>query len=207
MSTEEFQPGGFDPGAMRAIGEQLGVEVEFVNLAFDGLGQALVLGQVDAAISAISETPERLLCWSISPRLTSLSVCLPDRAGVSPSLTVTANDDLQELRVAVQRGSIYEEQVQKTLVEPGLIPSCCNLLLYDDIAAASRQPEQGTRPMSLCSTCPWRRPMSPLAKRGPAQGVNEQRYAIALRKLRRTARSDQHGADDAARRGDAGAPG
>jgi tripartite-type tricarboxylate transporter receptor subunit TctC len=39
--------------------------------------------------------------------------------------------------VAVQRGSIYEDQVQKTLVQSGLIPPT-NLLLYDDIAAAIR---------------------------------------------------------------------
>jgi hypothetical protein len=37
--------------------------------------------------------------------------------------------------------------------------------------------------MSSCSTCRWRRNMSPPARRGwPGRGVNEQRYGIALRK-------------------------
>nr|HMN29713.1 transporter substrate-binding domain-containing protein [Caldilineaceae bacterium] len=35
-----FQIDGFDPALARAIGKQLGVEVEFVDLAFDGLAQA-----------------------------------------------------------------------------------------------------------------------------------------------------------------------
>ncbi|MFM7172658.1 MAG: transporter substrate-binding domain-containing protein, partial [Caldilinea sp.] len=54
-----FQIDGFDPAVMRAIGQELGLEIQFVDLAFDGLGQALALGQVDAVISAFSETPER----------------------------------------------------------------------------------------------------------------------------------------------------
>lgn len=57
--NEKFQIDGFDVALMQAIGERLGVEVEFNDFAFDGLGHALVLGQIDVAIAAISVTPER----------------------------------------------------------------------------------------------------------------------------------------------------
>ncbi len=56
---DKFQLDGFDIALMKAIGEKLGVEVEFNDFAFDGLGNALQLGQIDAAIAAISVTPER----------------------------------------------------------------------------------------------------------------------------------------------------
>jgi ABC-type amino acid transport substrate-binding protein len=44
---------------MDEIGRRLGVAIEYRNFAFDGLGPALVQSQIDAAIGAISHTPER----------------------------------------------------------------------------------------------------------------------------------------------------
>jgi len=44
---------------VKEIGAELGVNVEFKTFAFAGVLDALRLGQVDAAISAISVTPER----------------------------------------------------------------------------------------------------------------------------------------------------
>ena len=55
----DFRLDGFDIALMDEIGKKLGVDVEFNDLAFDGLGGALTLGQIDAAISAISVTPTR----------------------------------------------------------------------------------------------------------------------------------------------------
>jgi ABC-type amino acid transport substrate-binding protein len=44
---------GFDVGLARAIGQHLGVEVEFVNVGFDSLYDALYVGRFDAIISAL----------------------------------------------------------------------------------------------------------------------------------------------------------
>ena len=57
--NDKFQIDGFDPALIREIGKQLGVQVEIKNFAFDGLYNALQLGQVDAVIAAVSITPER----------------------------------------------------------------------------------------------------------------------------------------------------
>ena len=57
--TEEFGLDGFDIALARALGEQLGVAVEFNDMAFDGLGGALQVGQIDAAIAAISVSESR----------------------------------------------------------------------------------------------------------------------------------------------------
>jgi len=54
-----FQLDGFDIALMREIGQRLGVDVEIKDMAFDGLGGALLLNQIDVAIAALSVTPER----------------------------------------------------------------------------------------------------------------------------------------------------
>jgi ABC-type amino acid transport substrate-binding protein len=49
----------FDIALMGEIGQRLGVQIEYRDLACNGLGPALLRGQIDAAIAAISRTPER----------------------------------------------------------------------------------------------------------------------------------------------------
>jgi len=73
--TPDVKLDGFDIALMKAIGQKVGVEVEFNDFAFEGLGGALQLGQVDAAIAAASVTPQRLAVvdFSISPWLSSIS--------------------------------------------------------------------------------------------------------------------------------------
>src|SRR4051812_32278438 len=54
-----YQLDGFDIALFKEVGKRLGIEVEFNDFAFDGLLDALRLKQVDAAIGAISVTPDR----------------------------------------------------------------------------------------------------------------------------------------------------
>ena len=57
--NEKFEFEGFDIELMNLIAKELGVTVEYKDFAFEGLGDALKLGQVDAVIAALSITPER----------------------------------------------------------------------------------------------------------------------------------------------------
>ena len=50
---------GFDVDLMTYIGERIGFDIEFVNMSFDQLFSAVMGGDVDCAISAISITEER----------------------------------------------------------------------------------------------------------------------------------------------------
>lgn len=50
---------GFDVDLINAIAEDQGLEVEMVNMEFDGLVMAVQNGQLDAAIAGMSVTPER----------------------------------------------------------------------------------------------------------------------------------------------------
>lgn len=50
---------GFDIELMNRIGEKIGYEINFVNMPFDKLIPAVVNGEIDCAISAITATDER----------------------------------------------------------------------------------------------------------------------------------------------------
>ena len=48
---------GFDIALIQEVGRVLGVNTEVTDFAFQGLGGALQIGQVDVVISAITITP------------------------------------------------------------------------------------------------------------------------------------------------------
>jgi len=50
---------GFDMDLARAIGEKLGVKVEFQDMPFDSLIAAVQEGKIDVVIAAMQATPER----------------------------------------------------------------------------------------------------------------------------------------------------
>lgn len=49
---------GFDVDLAREIGRRLGLEVRFINIAYDGLYDALLTDQVDVLISALAAVPQ-----------------------------------------------------------------------------------------------------------------------------------------------------
>lgn len=58
---------GFDVDLARELGQRLGVEVQFVaNLPYDGLYDALAVGQVDVIISALVINPDRMADFAYS---------------------------------------------------------------------------------------------------------------------------------------------
>ncbi len=116
---EEFQLDGLDIAIINDIGERLDLEVEISDFAFDGLGDALMLGQIDLAIAAITVTPERAGAVSFSNVyfLSEEAVLALDDADVE----VSESEDLANYRIGVQSGTVYEDWVEENLVETGLI--------------------------------------------------------------------------------------
>lgn len=55
--TKEYT--GFDMDLIRAIGKQMGYEVQIQSMGFDGLIPALDAGQIDLSIAGMTITPER----------------------------------------------------------------------------------------------------------------------------------------------------
>jgi polar amino acid transport system substrate-binding protein len=152
--NDSFQMDGFDISLMSQIAARLGVELELVDIAFDGLLPAVQIGQVDAAIAAIAITPQRMKEVDFSNVYfvgADAFVAAPNST-VGPIRTVK---DLASYRVGVQAGSIYETWLERELLETGLM-DLHNLFIYRqiengfddlkaghvDVLAMDRQPAQ-----------------------------------------------------------------
>ena len=175
-----FQLDGFDIALMKAIGEKLGVDVEFNDFAFDGLFGALHLGQADAAISAISETQERREQVDFSDvYLISHGVALGSDPNIQPA--IEAVEDLRGLRVAVEGGTVFESWAESELVETGLLTEA-DLHVYTDVEQGVKDVQRGLVDVVLLDL----QPAQAFAKEGGVKIVGEdvtvQRFAIALPK-------------------------
>ncbi len=175
-----FQLDGFDVALMKAIGEKLGVEVEFNDFAFDGLFGALQIGQADVAISAISETPARRELVDFSDvYFISHGVALGSDQGNLPA--IESAEDLRGLRVAVEGGTVFESWAQDELVTPGIVTEA-DLHVYTDIEKAVKDVQRGLVDVVLLDL----QPAQAFAQAGGVKIVAEemtyQRFAIALPK-------------------------
>jgi arginine/lysine/histidine transporter system substrate-binding protein len=104
--TSDLKLDGFDIALMKKIGEKLGLQVEFNDFAFEGLGSVLQLGQADVVAAATSVTPQRQAVVDFS----NLYYVSTD-AALAPAdatLVVQAAADLADKQVGVQKGTVYE---------------------------------------------------------------------------------------------------
>ncbi len=93
---------GFDIDLFRAIGEASGLEIEFQNMTFDGLIPALQSSTIDAAVSAMTITPERAKTVDFSRPYfkAGLAIAVQDADESVKSLA-----DLKGKKIAVQIGT------------------------------------------------------------------------------------------------------
>ena len=66
MDETGLNPIGFDVDIANALGELLGLEVELVNTAWDGIFAGLDKDQYDMIISAVSITPDRQVAYELT---------------------------------------------------------------------------------------------------------------------------------------------
>ncbi|MCH8051681.1 MAG: ABC transporter substrate-binding protein [Chloroflexi bacterium] len=96
-------PDGLDIDLAEAIAAQLGVEIEFLNIGFDGIIPSLDVGDFDVLISAMTITDERSEVIDFVPYITvGTGIVVP--AGNPDGITGVA--DLCGKTVAVQIGTI-----------------------------------------------------------------------------------------------------
>ena len=98
---------GFDIDFMDAIGKEIGYEVHWVNMGFDGLLPALQMKKVDAVIAGMSQTPERQKAVDFSmPYMFTKS---EHYVIVNENSTIIKKEELKDKKVGVQIGTIQEE--------------------------------------------------------------------------------------------------
>lgn len=178
--NDTFQIDGFDPALMRALAEQLGLKVVFKDIAFDGMGNALALGQIDAAISAITMTPARAAIVDFTnPYFASTEGYLvrPD-AAIKP---LTSTDSLQGLRIGVERGTVYENWMRANLVEPGIIKSQ-DLILYTTLDKAVNDLNQQRIDVVITDLLAAQAEAKKFGLTVASEGLFNQEYALAVRR-------------------------
>ncbi len=177
--SSNYQLDGFDIALMKELGKRMGVEVEFNDFAFDGLLDALRLGQVDAAIAAISVTPDRRQIVDF----TNLYYVGEDAALARTTYTgsVRSATDLAGKRVGVQHGTTYQSWVQQNVVDAGLSPQA-NLVTFQDTSSIIRDLRNGAIDVALMGRLPanqFGRRFNDLKVVG--ENFNRQQLAIATR--------------------------
>jgi heat shock protein HslJ len=155
------------------------VEVEYHDFAFDGLGPALTLGQIDAAIAAISRTPEREAVVDFS------NVYLVSEDGAlaqeGSGIVLETIDDIAQYKVGVQRNTVYEEWVQTVLIDAGRM-SPDNLFSYESAEDAIRDLREGRIDLVILDAQAAQAFVEEGGVELVGKGLNAQNYAIALPK-------------------------
>ncbi len=151
----------------------------FNDFAFSGLIDALRLGQVDAAIGAISVTPDRqqIVDFTNLYYIGESAVLTLD----SNPVTINSASEFAGLRVGVELGSIYNYWVQANLVDAGIIAQE-NLVTYADTNALVQGLRAGqidAAVMDRLAAFVYNMGSQDLHPAGV--GLNQERFAIATR--------------------------
>jgi len=76
LADDGLTPIGFDIDVSYRLGELLGLEVEFVNTAWDGIFFGVEKGEYDVIISSVSITPERQAKYILTEPYVSNALCI-----------------------------------------------------------------------------------------------------------------------------------
>lgn len=131
--NDRFQLDGFDVALLNEVTRRLNFQGVTQDIAFDGLQNALAVGQIDMAAAAISRTPEREQVVAFSDVYYANEDAFLTREGYG--LTVSSTQSLAGQRVAVERDTVFENWAQDNLVAPGLITQD-QLLVYHQVDPA-----------------------------------------------------------------------
>ena len=180
----DFAIDGFDVAVMRAVAEKLGVTADLSAVVFPSLLDAVRLGQVDAAISAIAITDGRQEDVDFSAPYyigtEGYLAALPAEDG-APAFTVTSLDDLAGRKLGAQAGTLYVGWLREQLVEPGKLAEA-DLLTFntiDQLVAALRKGDIEVAVLDSLDATEYAR-QGDFAVVG--QGLTRQFFGIALRK-------------------------
>lgn len=171
---------GFDIAMMDEIGRRLGVSVEYLDYAFDGLGGALQLGQIDVALAAISVTDERESVVDFSNVYLVGEDAVLAEAG-SDINSIGSADEMVGLRIGVQRGSVYEAWIRTELVDTGKMPES-SLYVYEKATDAVRDLLQFRVDVVVLDAQPAELAVQTENVKIVGEDLNQQRYAIAVPK-------------------------
>ncbi|CUH94412.1 putative membrane protein [Propionispora sp. 2/2-37] len=101
---------GFDMDLIRAIGKQMGMQVEIQSMGFDGLIPALEAGNIDVVISGMTITDERVQKVSFSKPYYKSGLTIVTKQGNDQ---IKGFGDLAGKRIGVQIGTTGADEAKK----------------------------------------------------------------------------------------------
>lgn len=176
---EDFEIVGLDIALVNEVAECLGVEAQVHDFAFEGLGDALQLGQIDLVAAGLTVTPERagVVSFSNIYFISSEGVLAQENS----EIVLEEVEDLAPYRVGVQSGTVYEQWFEDNLLEPGLMQPE-KLHLYVDTLSMLNDLEEGFIDLVVVD----RLPAEQAAEERPFEvlisGQQEQFFALAVPK-------------------------
>jgi len=177
---ENYQITGFDVALAHELGARLGFQIEFKDIAFEGLPTALQIGQIDAAIAAISVTPNRQAIMDFTNVYYYGQDMALARQG-SGYGKIVAPPQLAIYRVGVERGSVYQSWIQNTLIDTGLMPAD-RLFAYEKTEHAIRDLKENRLDVVVMDRLPAQSYLLEGGLESVGEGLNTQLLAIALPK-------------------------
>jgi len=117
MSDDGVTPIGFDVSMAKAIAAKMGLEVQFVDTAWDGIFAAVATRKFDCIMSSVTITPERQNAYNFSkPYIqNTLAIVMPKNSPIK----VRSPQDLAGLGVAYQEETTSDHYMEE-LAKKGL---------------------------------------------------------------------------------------
>ena len=170
----EFQLDGFDAAVIKAIGQELGLQVELMDVPLEYIGNALLVGQIDVAIAALALTPERQAAATYSNPYYQGEEGILASAG-APIETIGSVDALTGRRVGVQRYTIYEDWLRAAQIAPA------NLAVYRTPTDLIQALERGEVELAVVDLQAALAFSTAGGMKLVGRGLHPQSYAIAMR--------------------------
>ena len=114
--TEGTDLDGLDIALVKEMGQRLGIEVKPINMAFDGLIDALLIGQVDLIGGGFSITEERLKSIDYTNAYYQAGGVILCRAG-----NPVTEENIRNFKLGVLKGTSFEQWVASNLLMGGKI--------------------------------------------------------------------------------------
>ena len=119
---------GIDVALVEEIGRRMGVKVQTIDIAFDGLIDSLKIGQVDIIGRGMSRTPERLEQVDFSRVYYKGDAVFVSLASLQKPGTVELSS-FKDLKIGVQKATSFEQWIRKNLIDGGYVEAR-NVYLY-----------------------------------------------------------------------------
>jgi len=177
---ENFQIDGYDAALMRAVAEKLGLKISIVDYPFEGLPAALQMGQIDGIASSLTINAARAAAVDFSMPYYSSSEGVLAAASSPLSNVALSTVDLSNLRVGVQRGTVYEAWAKQALDNGRL--AAANLRGYATEGDIVQALKAGQVELGIIDALPAQEFVRQGGVKVVGGGETQQYYGVAVRK-------------------------